>query len=115
MASVIKLSYHRRLFLMLLAFSWTIIICFIGFQYLREKQYKSEFLNAQLQMYNNHLIGAVKDGLSYEEYIVSHEKPFEDLRISIIALSGAVVYDNMLSLDSLDNHSLRPEIVSAIK
>ena len=115
MASVIKLSYHRRLFLMLLAFSWTIIICFIGFQYLREKQYKSEFLNAQLQMYNNHLIGAVEDGLSYEEYIASHEKPFEDLRISIIALSGAVVYDNMLSLDSLDNHSLRPEIVSAIK
>ena len=115
MASVIKLSYHRRLFLMLLAFSWTIIICFIGFQYLREKQYKSEFLNAQLQMYNNHLIDAVEDGLSYEEYIASHEKPFEDLRISIIALSGAVVYDNMLSLDSLDNHSLRPEIVSAIK
>lgn len=100
---------------MLLAFSWTIIICFIGFQYLREKQYKSEFLNAQLQMYNNHLIGAVEEGLSYEEYIASHEKPFEDLRISIIALSGAVVYDNMLSLDSLDNHSLRPEIVSAIK
>lgn len=115
MASVIKLSYHRRLFLMLLAFSWTIIICFIGFQYLREKQYKSEFLNVQLQMYNNHLIDAVEDGLSYEEYIASHEKPFEDLRISIIALSGAVVYDNMLSLDSLDNHSLRPEIVSAIK
>ncbi len=100
---------------MLLAFSWTIIICFISFQYLREKQYKSEFLNAQLQMYNRYLLDAVEDGLSYEEYIASHDKPFDDLRISIIALSGAVVYDNMLSLDSLDNHSSRPEIVNAIK
>ena len=115
MASVIKLSYHRRLFLMLLAFSWTIIICFIGFQYLREKQYKSEFLNAQLQMYNVHLLEAVEEGLSYEEYIASHDKPFEDLRISIVTLSGAVVYDNMISLDSLDNHSSRPEIANAIK
>lgn len=115
MASVIKLSYHRRLFLMLLAFSWTIILSFIGFQYLREKQFKSEFLNAQLQIYNAHLLDAIEDGVSYETYIASHEKPFENLRISIVALSGAVVYDNMLSLDSLDNHRLRPEIVSAIK
>ena len=34
MASVIKLSYHKRLFLMLLAFSWSIILCFICFQYM---------------------------------------------------------------------------------
>ncbi len=87
----------------------------MGFQYLREKQYKSEFLNAQLQMYNVHLLEAVEEGLSYEEYIASHDKPFDDLRISIVTLSGAVVYDNMISLDSLDNHSSRPEIANAIK
>lgn len=115
MASAIKISYHKRLFFLLLAFSWTLILCFIGFQYLREKQYKSDFLNAQLQMYNRHLIEVVEDGLSYEEYIATHEKPFNNLRISIIALSGAVVYDNMISLDSLDNHSRRPEVAAALK
>ena len=99
---------------MLLAFSWTIILSFIGFQYLREKQYKSDFLNAQLQMYNCHLLEVVEDGLSYEEYIATHEKPFNDLRISIIALSGAVIYDNMISPDSLDNHRHRPEIETAL-
>lgn len=99
---------------MLLAFSWTLILCFIGFQYLREKQYKSDFLNAQLQMYNCHLLEVVEDGLSYEEYIATHEKPFNDLRISIIALSGAVIYDNMISPDSLDNHRHRPEIETAL-
>ena len=115
MASVIKLSYHKRLFLLLLAFSWTIILCSIGFQYLREKQYKSEFLSAELQLYNKLLLDIVEDGISHEDFIKNNEKPFDDLRISIITLSGAVIYDNMLPLDSLDNHRHRPEIADAIR
>lgn len=115
MASVIKLSYHKRLFLQLLAFSWAIVLCFIGFQYIREKEYKSEFLSAQLQQYNRHLLVAIEDGESYEEYIALHEKPFENLRISVIALSGAVIYDNTISIDSLNNHRNRSEIADALK
>lgn len=99
---------------MLLAFSWAIVLCFIVFQYLREKEYKSEFLNAQLQQYNRHLLDTVEEGLSYEEYIATHDKPFDELRISIITLSGAVVYDNIVSLDSLDNHRNRPEVANAL-
>lgn len=114
MASEIKISFHKRLFLMLLAFSWAIVLCFIGFQYLREKEYKSEFLNAQLQQYNRHLLETVEEGLPYEDYIATHDKPFDELRISIITLSGAVVYDNTISLDSLDNHRNRPEVANAL-
>lgn len=114
MASVIKLSFHKRLFLQLIAFSWTIVVCFIGFQYLREKEYKSDFLSAQLQQYNLHLLVAIEDGESYEEYIATHEKPMDDLRITLITLSGAVVYDNTIPADSLGNHSNRPEIVDAL-
>jgi signal transduction histidine kinase len=116
MASAIKLSFHRRLFVMLIAFSWSIILCFIGFQYLREKQYKSDYLSLQLQLYNRHLLEAVEqDGEPHETYIATHQKPFDDLRISIIALSGKVVYDNMLPVDSLDNHRMRPEVAAALK
>ena len=115
MASVIKLSYHRRLFLMLLTFSWSIILCFVGFQYIREKQYKTEFLNAQLQIYNNTLLQTIESASSFEDYIKTHTLPFEDLRISIISLNGTVIYDNMLTVDSLDNHSLRPEVADALK
>ena len=100
---------------MLLSFSWTIILLSIGFQYMREKQYKSDFLSAQLQQYNRHLLETVEEGLPYETYIASHEKPFDDLRVSVITLSGAVVYDNMIPLDSLDNHIGRPEIASALR
>lgn len=114
MASAIKLSFHRRLFLQLIAFSWAIVFCFIGYQYLREKEYKSEFLDAQLQQYNSHLLTAVEEGEPYEEYIALHEKPFDDLRISIITLSGAVIYDNAIRTDSLDNHRTRPEVAAAL-
>ena len=115
MASVIKLSYHKRLFLVIIVFLWSVVFCFIGFQYLREQQYKSDFLSAQLQLYNRHLLEVVEDGLSYEEYIMTHNKPFDELRVTIITLSGAVVYDNILSIDSLDNHRERPEVVQAMK
>ena len=115
MASAIKLSFHRRLFVMLLAFSWSIILCFIGFQYLREKQYKSDYLSLQLQLYNRHLLEAVEDGEPHETYIATHQKPFEDLRISIIDFSGTVLYDNMLPVNTLDNHQKRPEVADALK
>lgn len=115
MVSVIRLSYHKRLFLMLLAFSWSIILCFVGFQYIREKEYKSEFLNAQLQLYNTTLLQTIENAPSFEEYVETHTLPFEDLRISIISLDGTVIYDNMLTADSLDNHSKRPEVADALK
>ena len=115
MASAIKLTYHKRLFMMLLAFTCTLLLSFIGFQYHREKQYKSEVLNAQLQVYNKQLIGTIENNLSYEDYISSHEFPFDELRISIINLYGDVIYDNTLPYTSLDNHSQRPEIAQAMK
>ena len=115
MASAISLSFHKQLFLQLIFFSWAIVLCFIGFQYLREKEYKSEFLDAQLQQYNRHLLVAVEDGESYEEYIASHKKPFDDLRITLMTIQGAVVYDNTIEANSLDNHVKRPEIKDALE
>ena len=115
MASATKLSYHKQLFFILLIFLWTIILCFIGFQYLREKQYKLESLNAQLQLYNNLLLATIENHLSFGDSNFITAEPFDNLRVSIISIDGTVVYDNKLSLDSLDNHILRPEIASALK
>lgn len=97
------------------ALSWVIIICFVGFQYMREKQYKSDLLSMQLQLYNTHLLEVIDDGLSYEDYLATHKKPFDDLRVSIITRNGAVIYDNIIPVDSLDNHSDRPEIIMAME
>ena len=114
MASVIKLSYHRRLFLVLLAFSWLMTCLVAAFQYVREWEYKSDFISAQLQLYNRYLLETVEQGEDYQRYIATHSRPFEDLRVSVITLSGTVVYDNELDSDSLDNHRGRPEVAEAL-
>ena len=114
MASATKLSFHKQLFLQLIAFSWAMVLCFVVFQYIREKEYKSEFLNAQLQQYNRHLLITIEEGEPFEDYIATHDKPFDELRISIITLTGAVIYDNAIPLDSLDNHRGRPEVANAL-
>ena len=115
MASATKLSFHKRLFLQLIAYAWALVICFVGYQYLREKEYKANFLSATLQQYNRHLLEEVEEGRSYEAYISAHEMPFTDLRITLITLSGAVIYDNTISVDSLDNHRNRPEVREALR
>ncbi len=115
MVSATKLSFHKRLFLQLIVYAWALVACFVGYQYLREKQYKSEFLNATLQQYNRHLLEEVEEGRSFETYIATHEMPFSDLRITLIALSGAVVFDNTIPASSLDNHRNRPEVAEALR
>lgn len=114
MASETKKSYHKRLFLQLVSCSWAMVLCFIGYQYVREKEYKSAFLNAQLQQYNRHLLTTLEEGEPFEDYIATHDKPFDELRISIITLTGAVIYDNAIPIDSLDNHRGRPEVAEAL-
>jgi signal transduction histidine kinase len=115
MASAIRLSYHKRLFLLLLAFSWAMILCFAVFQYYREKQCKTEVFNGQLQMYNHHLLDALEGDLYDSDYLEKHEEPFNEQRITIVDFSGKVLYDDTVPLDSLDNHLKRPEIAKAMK
>lgn len=115
MGSAFKLSFHKRLFLLLLAFSWSMILCFAIFQYIREKQCKSDVLNAQLQIYNHHLLEDVEDNFMPLDSLVTRDQPFEELRITLVNLSGDVIYDDKISLDSLNNHLSRPEIARALK
>lgn len=115
MASWYRLTYHRRLFLGLVAFLWLMLGCFAVFQYHREKQFKAEELNLRLQMINDRIIGgqAHNGSLFSPASAIPHD--FPDLRISIVSDSGKVIYDN--SLDSLPgtNHLDREEIAKAIR
>ena len=115
MASGISLSYHKRLFTLLLSCIWVMVFCFIGFQYYREKQFKTEVLNAQLQLSNSHILGALESGIAMEDYVHAIPLPFDDVRITLIGKDGVVTYDSMHSADSMDNHISRPEIQAAIQ
>ena len=115
MASGISLSYHKRLFTLLLSCIWVMVFCFIGFQYYREKQFKTEVLNAQLQLSNSHILGALESGIAMEDYVHAIPLPFDDVRITLIGKDGVVTYDSMHSADSMDNHISRPEIRAAMQ
>ena len=115
MASGISLSYHKKLFTLLLSCIWVMVFCFIGFQYYREKQFKTEVLNAQLQLSNSHILGALESGIAMEDYVHAIPLPFDDVRITLIGDDGVVTYDSMHSADSMDNHISRPEIQAAMQ
>ena len=110
-----KLSYHRRLFLLLLVFSWTLVGCFILFQYGREKHFKAERLDAQLQLFNLRMLDAVNAGAPPDAFIARSGAPCEGVRVTLIDPAGHVVFDN--SLDTLPgaNHLDRPEVAEALK
>ena len=113
-ASKSRLSYHRRLFLLLIVFSWTLVGCFILFQYGREKHFKAEQLDAQLQLFNLRLLDAAGEGTPPDAFIARHGNPYEDLRVTLIDRTGRVIFDN--SLDTLPdaNHLGRPEVAEAL-
>ena len=85
MATVLRnrFSYHRRLFLLLLVFSWTLVGCFILFQYGREKHFKAERLDAQLQLFNLRMLDALADGATPEEFIAAALSPSEVISVQI--------------------------------
>jgi len=91
------------------------VIVVVVFQCYREKQAKSEMLNAQLQINNQHLLKDIEEDSDYVQYLDSHDQYWDDMRVTLIDFSGNVLYDNMLSVASLDNHLTRPEIAQAVE
>ena len=116
MATVLRsrFSYHRRLFLLLLAFSWALVACFVTFQYSREKRFKAERLDARLQLFNLRLLDALGEGTAPGAFLTGHPLPYGDLRVTVIDDDGRVLFDN--SADSLPaaNHLGRPEVTEAL-
>ena len=108
-----RLSYHRRLFLLLLLFSWTLVACFVLFQYGREKHFKAEQLNARLQLLNLRMLDAVDGGTSPETFVARQGNAFGDLRVTIVGLDGRVLFDNSLDTLPTANHLDRPEVAEA--
>ncbi|MDE5646389.1 MAG: HAMP domain-containing histidine kinase [Muribaculaceae bacterium] len=110
-----SLSYRRRLFLGLVGYSLVLVGCFLSFQYHREKSFKADELNSQLQLVNTYILNELAEGKTIGEMRLHEVSPHEDMRVSIIGSDGSMVYDN--TIDSLpgDNHLDRWEIALAMK
>ena len=99
-----KHSYQTQSFLWLLGFSWLLIVCFVGFQYHREKELRTELLDSQLQIINAQLEEALSNARTPHDFFDAHSDFFEGLRITLIDLDGTVVYDSEEPPAEMSNH-----------
>lgn len=109
-----KHSYQTQSFLWLLGFSWLLIVCFVGFQYHREKELRTELLDSQLQIINAQLEEALSNARTPDDFFDTHSDFFEGLRITLIDLDGTVVYDSEEPPAEMSNHLDRPEVAAAL-
>ncbi len=110
------LTFSRKLFLSVITLFVAFAACFMLFQYQREKSYKSELLNTQLQNYTEQLYSYMADAGSLDSlknYIMTHMIP--NLRVTIITPEGKVIFDSTdKNLDEFQNHSSRKEVQDAL-
>ena len=110
------LTFSRKLFLSVITLFVAFAACFMLFQYQREKSYKTELLNTQLQNYNEQLYRYMADAGSLDSlkhYIMTHMIP--NLRVTIITPEGKVIFDSTdKALDEFQNHSSRKEVQDAL-
>ncbi len=113
------LSFSQRLFFSVITLFIAFVVCFMAFQYRREKDYKVELLNTQLQNYNDQLSDFlfIQDSLettTLGQYVRSHH--LNDLRVTLITPNGKVIFDNLRkNPEQFSNHLDRQEIKQALQ
>ncbi len=112
-----KVPFHIRLFIYLFCLLSLFFLSFVFFQYSREKRFKAEKINYELQEVNINFYHHLQCNEPPESFNFSDFSHLTDkIRISIIDLDGRVLYDSgtTIPLDSIKNHKERPEVQKAI-
>lgn len=84
MVGRIKLSFHHRVFILLLTFCWVLVGTFMVFQYFREKEFKTELFNTELQAYNASIIDGLRKGGDTDSVVRGARPPSKGLRTTLI-------------------------------
>ncbi len=83
-----------HIFVTLLILLWGLILIFVGSQYTREKQYKVDILNSNLQQLNCHLADVLDIVGSPEELYKLNADRFEGLHVELIDKNGEIYYNS---------------------
>lgn len=114
-----RTSVGSKLYLSVMAVFILFAASFIVFQHDREKRYRIDILNTQLQDYNKHMAEMLEISKNMSEeninkYVSMHYEP--DMRVTLINMKGSVLYDNKYkNYPALENHLNRDEVMEAIK
>lgn len=109
-----KFNYQTRLFFLIIVFTWILTFAFFILQYTREKGYKVETLNTELQMMNIKMLHNIEShNYHIDKDFINDITALDSVRVTIIALNGHVLYDNSHN-GEMENHLGRMEIREAI-
>ncbi len=111
-----RIPFSLRLFWSVFSIFLGFTACFLIFQYQREVEYTKGKLNSVLNTYNYQLYSRNKDTGNIDALVRQfiNEIPQKNLRVTIIDLSGAVLFDNS-GIETFNNHINRSEVVLAIQ
>ncbi|MDD2436231.1 MAG: ATP-binding protein [Massilibacteroides sp.] len=109
-----RISFNLRLFWSVFAIFLAFIICFLLFQYQREREFAQEKLHSVLTNYNHQLYYRLTQSNDLKQTIedFTREIPQHDIRVTIIDPSGEVLFDNS-GFTHLENHNNRSEVRKA--
>ena len=109
-----RIPFSQRLFWSVFFMFLGFTVCFLLFQYQREREFAQEKLNNVLSNYNYQLFRKCQQSTDIKKTVISFmdDIPQKDLRVTIIDPSGDVLFDNS-GTDEFNNHNDRSEVRKA--
>ena len=109
-----RIPISQRLFWTVLFMFMGFTLCFLLFQYQRERELAQEKMNNVLSNYNYQLFRKCQQSTDINQTVISFmdDIPQKDLRVTIIDPSGDVLFDNS-GTDEFNNHNDRSEVRKA--
>ena len=114
-------TYQQRIFIYFVAAFALFAVSIFVFQFIREKRYKTTLLETRL----DHVSGITWNYIRHSGMLEKNDftgldslsdlLPDDDVRITVIDISGLVKYDNFVKdYQHMENHLLRPEVQKAL-
>lgn len=109
-----RIPFSQRLFWSVFFMFLGFTVCFLLFQYQREREFAQEKLNNVLSNYNYQLFRKCQQSTDINQTVISFmdDIPQKDLQVTIIDPSGDVLFDNS-GTDEFNNHNDRSEVRKA--
>lgn len=109
-----RIPFSQRLFWSVFFMFLGFTVCFLLFQYQREREFAQAKLNNVLSNYNYQLFRKCQQSTDINKTVISFmdDIPQKDLRVTIIDPSGDVLFDNS-GTDEFNNHNDRSEVRKA--
>ena len=109
-----RIPFSQRLFWSVFFMFLGFTVCFLLFQYQREREFAQEKLNNVLSNYNYQLFRKCQQSTDINQTVISFmdDIPQKDLRVTIIDPSGDVLFDNS-GTDEFNKHNDRSEVRKA--